>query len=194
MLGHMVDTRSFVEGESAHPARVEGGVARPPAFGGSPPTIRLELPRRGSLPVEVHGGIGYGSEGSVPVVPFQPIHLGENRLEAERERSEVRHQDELELDIRIGAGAEYQVGHKSLVRVVGQPLLHRGSIDNLERGLMKGSHHTARARVESTVPHQTARPVPELGLAYSDGVRAVAPDVSRGRPSSQLGANVRQVS
>ena len=181
----MVDTRSFVEGESAHPARVEGGVARPPAFGGSPPSIRLELPRRGPLPVEVHGGIGYGSEGSVPVVPFQPIHLGENRLEAERERSEVRHQDELELDIRIGAGAEYQVG---------QPLPHRGSIDNLERGLMKGGHHTARARVESTVPHQTARPVPELGLAYSDGVRAVAPDVSRGRPSSQLGANVRQVS
>ena len=58
----------LADGDGLEAGRVEGGGARPVAFGGAPEAVRLKLARRRSLATEVHGPEG---EVGVELVPPQ---------------------------------------------------------------------------------------------------------------------------
>ena len=67
-LGHEADAGRLVDGDGLEAGRVEGGGARPVAFGGAPEAVWLKLARRRSLATEVHGPEG---EVGVELVPPQ---------------------------------------------------------------------------------------------------------------------------
>ena len=147
VLGHVVDTSSFVEREGPNASGVESGMARATALRRAPPPVRLKLPCRGSLPVEVHGGVREGREGAVPLVPLKPVNLRHHGLKAERERRQVRNEHELQLDVSVDPSTEEEMGNQCLVGVVLQAAPHLVPANDLQGWLADRGNDTARAAV-----------------------------------------------
>ena len=87
----MVDVGRLVDGDGLEAGRVEGGGARPVAFGGAPEAVWLKLARRRSLATEVHGPEGEVGVELVPSRPMERRRGSASPTDACPEGSEVQH-------------------------------------------------------------------------------------------------------
>ena len=92
----------------------------------------------------------------------------------------MRYQHELKLDVSVRARAQEKVRNERLIGVVEEACLHLGSVDYLERRLMKIGHDATRSAIEGAVPDKAARPVEKLRLADGDGVRTMYCPIMKG--------------